>query len=207
MTLKDLYETYKLGIGQQKRIILADQQTGNGWEIKNIEQFESILNYYGDDDLHLINQNENDDIIYFEFFIMQQDDPKIAIIHHPPLTNAYFKDAPDRIIDMTSINNNIYRYISIDYGNLLKDVVIELPSQIDDNVFKFLKSKFPTVFINNIKNTESSFSIVFTTTDRFKNAQDFSFKIFPLESLYQLKSPTIKNVSAKLWKELKARNK
>jgi hypothetical protein len=207
MTVNELFVLYQKGIGTDRKIVLCNQRLGDGFEIKSLEDFQAVIDYYGDIELYLVNKEETPEFVYFEFFIMEQSKPMIAIIRHPELTNAYFKEAPDRINDFAIIKGGIYRYIGVDYGKLMKDLVIEFPSDIDDTVWKFLKHKFPYAFFNNVKDTGSNFSIVFTTTDRFQDIEQLAFKSNSLETVYpELKRPTIKSVSQKFWKELKALN-
>jgi len=207
MTVRNLYELYKQGLGVEKPIVLCDYKNGDGYRIENLAQFDKVMEQLEQDerDLFLLSTIEQEKFVYFEYFTMDRTEPLIAIVRHPHLSNAYWKDRPDYMIDTITIMDRVYRYVSIDYGNLLKELVIELPTSIDDDVFKLLKKRFPEAFYNNVRETNASYSLVFTNTDRFDDKEQLGYKTIALNGLYpELKRPTIKSVSQKFWKELKA---
>jgi hypothetical protein len=205
LTVRNLFELYKQGIGADRRIILCNRESQDGFEIRNLTDFEQIVERFDDRELFIQSQQENDDLLFFEYFEMNKTKPSVVIIRHPHIMNAYHKEKPDRIIDICTIDFHIYRFISVDYGWLLKENIIELPTNVDTKVWKFLQKRFPKAFYNNVKDTDSSFSIIFTNTDRFTGTDEFSFKTYTLSDLYpNLKAPSLKGVSEKFWKELKA---
>lgn len=206
MTLRNLYELYKQGIGVDRRIVVCNYKSGDGFEIRNLADFEAVVERFDDRELYILNQTEGDDFVFFEYFEMHEAKPgTVAVVRHPHLTNAYWKEKPDRIMDTFVFDTSIYRFVGVDYGWLLKEFVVELPVNVDSRIWKFLQRRFPKAFYNNVKDTESSFSIIFSNTDRFSESDQLSVKTFDLGTLYPtLKRPTIKSISKKFWTQLKA---
>lgn len=206
MTVRNLFELYKQGIGSDRRIVLCNYKNGDGFEIRNLADFEAIVEQFDDRELYIMSQTEADDLVFFEYFEMHEEKPgTIAVVRHPHLTNAYWKEKPDRLVDTFVHDLGIHRYIGVDYGWLLKEFVVELPVNVNPRIWKFLQRRFPKAFYNNVKDTDSSYSIIFSNTDRFAEVDPLSVKTFSLASLYpDLKRPTIKSVSQKFWKQLKA---
>lgn len=206
MTVRNLYELYKQGIGSDRRIVFCNYKTQDGFEVRNLADFTALVETFDDRELYILSQTEGKDFIFFEYFEMNESKPgTIAVVRHPHLANAYWKERPDRLVDTFAHDTSIYRFVGIDYGWLLKEFAVELPVNVDDRIWKFLQRRFPKAFYNNVKDTESSYTIVFSNTDRFDNVDPNSVRTFALDMLYPtLKRPTIKSVSQKFWKQLKA---
>lgn len=206
MTITDIYNLYLQGIGVEKRLVFCNIETNAGFEIKTTKQFENVMQVLNGKDLFILNQQEADNLTYFEYFVMaKKAEPVIAIVRHPNLTNAYWKENPDHIIDNLIIEGNIYRYIDVDYGNTMRENIIELPSKVDDAIWALLKRKFKGAFLKNIDVADASYSLVFSNTNRFDYVtEQIGVKIYPLSvASGTLKQITIKSVSNKVWKEIK----
>lgn len=203
MTLRELFEFYKTGISSDEKIVLCNYKTQDGFEINNVQQFKDVIEYFGETDIFLMNKVDIDDGIYMEYFIMEKVEPYIAVLRHPELTNAYFKETPDKILSVHASESGIYHYILVDYKNLIKDLVIELPETINDNIWKVLRKKFPQSFKKNETIENSSFSIVFTNSDRFKLIEQFSFKLYSIDKIFpDIKTRHLEVASKRLWKEI-----
>jgi len=203
VTLKELFEFYKTGISSDEKIILCDYKNQDGFEINNIQQFLDVIEYFGETDVFLMNKTDIDDGIYMEYFIMEKVEPYIVTLRHPELTNAYFREAPDKLLSVHASDSGIYHYLLVDYKNLIKDLVIECPPTINENIWKVLRKKFPESFKKNETIDNSSFSIVFTNSDRFKSIEQFSFKMYPMEKIFpNIKTRHLEVASKRLWKEM-----
>lgn len=203
MTVRQLFEFYKSSlINTDKRLILCNWKTQDGYEIRNIQEFEELL-HNQKNELYILSNEENDDINFFEYFEMGWTEPYIVIMRHPLLTNAYWKEKPDRMLDAFAVSGGIYRYIVIEYSKRVKEYIIEFPMDVNEQILHYCQSLVP----KGIKQTnESTLSIVFTNSTRFKDLKQSNFVTYNLKDLYtdwDVKNRTNLNLSRKLWNELK----
>lgn len=203
MTLKELFEFYKTGMVSDEKIILCNYKTQDGFEIKDIQSFQNTIDHFGDKNIYLLNNQEINDFTYFDYFEMEKVEPYIVVFRHPELTNSYFKDAPDKILGIHNNALGMWHYLMVDYGDMIKDFVIEAPPAIEDTIWKLLKKRFPESFKKNEIIGNSSFSFVFTNSDRFKSIEQFSFKMYDIGKIFpDIKSRYIEVASRRIWKEI-----
>jgi hypothetical protein len=125
------------------------------------------------------------------------------LLQHPELTNAFWKDIPDKIIDSFDIDGDIYRYNKIDYNSGISEYIVEFPEIINENIYNYLKSIMHTGFENSVGNITS---ILFTNSDRFIKLDQINFVPYNLNRIYpewEAKNKNINNTSQKFWKEIK----
>jgi hypothetical protein len=206
MTLRELLPLYKEKFMETKKLILCNWSSQNGCEINNIEEFEKVLQLFGDNEVYLLNNSETKDFHFFEYFIMRKTEPYVVVLKHPLMTNAFWRDLPDNINDMfVSEQSGVYRYLMVDYGKKIRDYVIEMPTTIDDEIFNFCKEKMPKGF-KGVNHSTSNISILFTNSSRFEDLNLKNFVIYELEDLYKdwnIKNITTLNLSRKLWTDIK----
>ena len=205
MTLRELFENYQKQI-EHKKIIICHWSTQEGFEINNIEEFQETINYFKNNEVYLINGIENDTMSFFEYFVMNRVNPYVVVLRHPLLTNAYWKDLPDKIIDsFVSNENNVYRYLMCDYGKGLKDYVIEFSPNIDVDILQFCTDKMKKGFLTKSKKENSSISLIFTNSSRFEDFDAGNFVTYELSSIYDqnVKTITTLNLSKKFFNGIK----
>ena len=207
MTLTELFVIYKERIIKAKKIILCHWSTQEGFEINNIDEFETILHQFGNDEVYLINEIQNDKMFFFEYFVMSKVNPYVIVLKHPLLTNSYWKDLPDKMIDsFVSEENNVYRYLMVDYGKTIKEFIVEFPPNIDFEILTFCKSKMKRGFLTKNNKGNSNISVLFTNSSRFVDLDASNFITYELQSLYDdwdNKKITTLNLSKKLWNDIK----
>ena len=203
MTLMQFFETYKSNIAYHaKRLILCEWKSQEGYEVTNEAEFETLLHTLKDE-LYLMNAQETDDLLLFDYFTIAKTEPYVVIMQHPLMTNAYWKDLPDKILDIF-VCNNIYRYISVEYNRGMREYIIELPTEIDESIIEYSRMVFPRAFKH--LNGETHVSVLFTNNNRFKELDPNNFVIYKLEELYpqwDIKKITPLNASRKYWAEIK----
>jgi len=205
MTLNDLYENIKF-LPWKKQLIFCHFQTQEGFSINSVNQLESFLKKYKDT-IYIIDQKEGVNSIFFHFFTMNKIEPYLVILKHPIMTNAYFKNLPDEIIDSyITEENNIYRYVMVNYEKNIKEFIIELPNNIENYIYILLRKRLGKLFIKS-KNMYTNFSLVFTNSDRWQQFPSNTFAIMNYNDVYksdwQVKNITSENLSKKLWKDIK----
>jgi hypothetical protein len=206
MTLRQLFVSYKKLNINNKKIVLCNWKTQEGFEINSIEEFEKVLPELGNSELYLINQMENEKVIFFEYFIMAKTDPYVVVLRHPLMTNSYWKDLPDKINDVfIADDDGVYRYLTVDYGLKIKEYVIEFPPDIQKDIIDFCSSKMPKGF-KKTKNQTSNISLIFTNSSRYKDFDANNFVIYELESIYDdwnIQNITTLNLSRKFFNDIK----
>ena len=43
MTVRNLYELYKQGLGVERAIVLCDHKNGDGYKINSMEEFDTVI--------------------------------------------------------------------------------------------------------------------------------------------------------------------
>jgi hypothetical protein len=208
MTLKELFVVYKTKTMQQKKIIVCHWQTQEGFEINDVDEFEAILYEFGEDEVYLLNEAETPEMYFFEYFIMRKVEPYVVALKHPLMTNAYWSELPDKLIDsFVSEESGVYRYLKVCYKKGIVDYVIEFPPNIDENIMKFCSNKMKKGFLNAKNNRiNSNISLLFTNSSRFIDLNVNNFVTYELESLYldwSVKNITCLNLSRKFWNDIK----
>jgi len=203
MDIKELFEEYK-GKELEKRLVFCHFQTQEGFEFKSTQEFAEFLDIHTKP-IYIMNKFSNKDTDLYDFFEMEKVEPYLVLIKHPVMTNAYYKAAPDATIDSyVSKDSNIYRYLFIKYDNKIQEHVIELPQTMDKNVYTFLREHLgKNFFKNNYSNT--SLSMVFTNSNRYKLFDEKNFIIIPYNEIYtdwDVKHITSANLSKKIWKDI-----
>lgn len=206
MTLRELFPLYKERFMESKKLILCHWETQDGYQISNSEEFEEILDSFGDDEVYLLNNSETKDFHFFEYFIMKKVEPHVVVVRHPLMTNGYWKELPDNVNDMfVSNRSGVYRYLTVDYGKKIKEYVIEMPTTIDDEIFEFCAEKMPRGF-KGASHSTSNISLLFTNSSRFEDLNAKNFVIYNLEDIYpdwDIKSITTLALSRKVWADIK----
>ena len=207
MTLIELYALYKEQMMDRKKIVLCHWKDQTGLEINNIEEFEQIVHELKEE-VYLLNEMENDKMYFTEYFVMSKAKPHVIVLRHPLLTNAYFKDLPDQMIEsfVSEEENNVYRYLMIDYGKGIKEFIIEFPPNIDFEILKFCTEKMKKGFLTKSKKENSSISLIFTNSSRFTDLDASNFVTYELQSIYpewEIKKITPLNLSRKFFTDLK----
>jgi hypothetical protein len=201
MTIKELFSQYQDDkIDKKKRLILCDWISQSGIEISNEKHFDEFLK--SKYEYFILNRQESDKFLIYDYFTLRKVEPYVVVLQHPLMTNAYWKDIPDKIFDIF-VQDGIYRYIRITYGNGVTDFVIEYPSDIDDKIFKKTQKLFPDLVL---ENSENNISLVFTNGNRFTELDKNNFLIYNLQEIYpDLKTKfTPLTLSRKIWSDLKA---
>jgi len=208
MTLSELFVVcQQTGVLNIKKIVLCHWETQQGFEINNLDEFEQMLHEFDNDQVYLINEVENDNLHFFEYFIMNATQPYVVAIRHPLMTNAYWKDLPDALMDsFASASGGIYRYLMIDYGKHIKEYTIEFPPEIDTEILNLCAQKMRKSFRTRVNTLASNISLLFTNSSRFIDLNARNFVIYELAALYpdwNVKKITTLNLSRKLWNEMK----
>jgi hypothetical protein len=206
MTLTELFVLYKTRL-LDKKIVLCHWQDQTGFEINSVNEFETIVHQFGNDEVYLLNEAENEKLYFFEYFIMRQTQPYVVVLRHPLMTNAYWKDLPDSINDMfVSEEGGVYRYLTVDYGKHIKEYAIEFPPDIDTPIMDFCASKMKKAFRTRTNARASNISLLLTNSSRFIDLNPTNFVIYELESIYPewaIKKITTLALSRKLWNDIK----
>jgi len=202
MTLNDLFVEYENNrIDLKKRLILCDYASQEGYEINNKEQFQKFLN--SKNEFFVLNHQESNNFLIYDYFTMRKVKPYLVALKHPMMTNAYWKDVPDEILDVF-IKDGIYRYIKVEYNNAIVDYIIEYPVDIEEKLFDKSKKLFPKLFDKNYSNY-NNISLVFTNGNRFTELDSSNFLIYDLNEIYPESKTkfTPLTLSRKIWADLK----
>lgn len=205
MTIQDLFEREKL-TEDQKKLVFCDLSTRDGFQINSLDEFVNYLKY-NKDILYIANESVSEKVRLFDFFKMEKVEPYLVFVKHPYMTNAYYKILPDKFNETyISLQDNIYRYLTVSYSHGIKEYVIELPQNIEKPIYDFFKSIVKTRFLgNNYRNIV--ISMVFTNSNRYKLFAQNNSIILPYNEVYKawdVKSITSFNLSSKVWKDIKS---
>ena len=207
MTLTELYGLYKERLMSQKKLILCHWKDQTGFEINNFEEFEQIIHEFDNEEVYLLNEVENEKMYFFEYFVMAQTQPYIIVVRHPLMTNAYWREIPDKINDIfVSEEGGIYRYLMVDYGKHIKEYIIEFPPDIDLEIMKFCSLKMKNGFRTRLNNKASNISLLFTNSSRYIDLDANNFVTYELKDIYpewNVKKINTLNLSRKFWNDIK----
>ncbi len=204
MNIKELYQKLELE-DEKRRLVFCEFTTQEGFQVANLEELkEYIAN--NSEPIYIMNESSNESLRLFDYFTMQRIKPYMVVVKHPIMTNAYYKPLPDKINDVyVSPQGNVFRYLLAKYHGRIQEYVIELPQNMDESIYKFLKKLVGNNFFkNNYKNT--ALSLVFTNSNRYQLFSEANFVILPYNTLYEdwdVKSITSANLSGKIWKDIK----
>lgn len=199
MTLNEFAESF-LG---EKRIILCDWKTQQGYQVQTAEELRTLVATFTET-YYILKMEDAPDFMLLEYFTIKKAPSHVVVVRHPLMTNAYWKDLPDKTNDVFALEG-IYRNLTIDYGKLIREYVIELPTEIESKIFKHLRTLMPKSFRTKPSKNQT-ISILFTNSNRFKELDQTSFVTYNLEELYpewDVKKITALNLSRKVWSELK----
>jgi hypothetical protein len=204
MTLNDLFKQYQEGkIPSDSRLILCNFVTQDGSEVKNEQDFLKVISDEKNE-CHVLNKQQSNKFIIYDYFVMRKVSPYVVGLYHPLMTNAYWKDFPDSILDVVINDDGIYRYLLIEYDKGIRDYVIEFPMEINPDIFNKGKMLFPEVFKE--ADNDLALSLVFTNGNRFTDIDESNFIIYNLEEVYpdwNVKNITPLTLSKKVWNDLK----
>jgi hypothetical protein len=204
MTIKELYDLYVSGVVEQNRqLIFCDFETQEGFQIDNIDDFKQLLKEINAQKAYIMQYEYDEQMTIYEYLVMSKTEPVAIVMNHPELTNAFWKDIPDKIIDSFDIDGNIYRYLKVNYHNGICDYVIELSEEINDEILNYVKRIMPSGFQYIPGNV---ISVLFSNSDRFVKLNQLTFVPYNINRIYpewEVKNKNINNTSQKFWKEIK----
>ena len=200
MNVQSLYEAYKEA-QPSKKIILANFMNDTGYVIENLHQFKNMITASKGNELLITNEHETDTEIYYEYFPIHKVEGYITIFKHPMGTNAYWKVAPDEILDQHPAHNgDMYYYVRADYAMKMKEFVIECPQFIKKEVMTFFKETFPKF----PKSDDKQLSIIVSNSSRFLNIKEKNVLNYDIDGEeWGLKKPTLQNISQKIWQTIR----
>jgi hypothetical protein len=196
MTLNEFRSVYE---ATPKKLVLCEFRTQQGYQINNLQELDQLLTKLKTE-LYLLDKQESDDIIIYDYFTIGKTKPNIIIVNHPFLTNAYWKDVPDKINDVF-VTESVYRYITVDYSKTIKEYIIELPSELDTSTLEYCKSLMSKFH----QKPNMTTSILFTNSDRLLNVNSPDIIVYNLYDIFTPKDSkiNIRNASKQFWTELK----